>query len=185
MTSIDASIPKSASPPREPESPYVFPLEGVDLHARLLDRVEIARWNPHRGQMALLDAIVWHSDDFIHGIGVKQVRGDEFWVDGHFPGRPLLPGVLMVEAGAQLANYLFLKWLASQFGDPDNPVVMDKVAGFTRIENTVFREAVSIGDELILLSLGEKVSKRRFVSKVQGIVEGRVVFETRITGMLL
>ena len=184
MTSIDTPTPTNASPPQERETPYVFPLDGIDLQTRLLDRTEIERWNPHRGHMALLDAIVWHSKDYIHGVGIKHVRDDEFWVSGHFPGRPLFPGVLMVEAGAQLANYLFLKWLSAELGDVNKPVELDKVAGFTRIENTVFREPVKVGDDLYLLSLGEKVSKRRFVSKVQGLVEGRIVFETRITGML-
>ncbi|MCB9838029.1 MAG: hypothetical protein H6813_01710 [Phycisphaeraceae bacterium] len=185
MPSIDAPIPTNADTSQEQGTPYVLPLEGIDLSRRLYGREEIARWNPHRGQMALLDAIVWHSDDYISGIGLKHVRADEFWVDGHFPGRPLLPGVLMVEAGAQLANYLFLRWLSVAIGDGQNPIVMDKLAGFTRIEDTVFRESVTPGDDLYFLSLGEKVSRRRFVTKVQGLVRERIVFESRISGMLL
>jgi len=185
MTSLDAPTPAPPGRPQDRAAPLVFPLEGIDLDARLQDRDEIARWNPHRGEMALLDAVVWHTDDCIRAVGYKRVRNDEFWVSGHFPGRPLMPGVLLVEAGAQLANLMFLKWLARTEGHPKTPVKLDKVAGFTRIEDTVFREGVRPGDDLYLLSLGEKVSKRRFVSKVQGVVGDRIAFESRMTGMLL
>ena len=95
-------------------------------------------------------------------------------MSGHFPGRPILPGVLMVEAGAQLASFLF-------HGRRND----DSIAGFTRIENAVFRGQVTPGHDLILLAREVKYQPKRFISDIQGVVDDRLVFESRITGMVL
>ena len=158
--------------PRQPK--LIVDLEGIDLGGKVLSRTDLERWNPHRGPFVQLDGVVWTLPDFSQGVGVKHVRDDEFWVAGHFPGRPMMPGVLMVEAGAQLASYLYY----SRIGAPC-------IAGFTRIENTVFRGKVVPGDDLYLLCREVKYRPRLFISDVQGIVEGRLVFESRITGMVM
>jgi 3-hydroxyacyl-[acyl-carrier-protein] dehydratase len=140
----------------------------------LLDREGLGAFIPHRGHMMQLDAVVWWKPDYTLGVAVKHVRPDEFWCAGHIPGRPLLPGVLMVEAGAQLASYLYF-------------VRMDhrRFAGFTRIEDTSFRGQVSPGDDLYLISREVKFHPKRFIADVQGMVKDRVVFESRVTGMIL
>ena len=96
------------------------------------------------------------------------------WVPGHFPGRPILPGVMMIEAGAQLASFLF----HCRRND-------DCIAGFTRIENAVFRGQVVPGQDLVVLAREVKYQPRRFISDIQGIVADRLVFEARITGMVI
>jgi 3-hydroxyacyl-[acyl-carrier-protein] dehydratase len=150
----------------------LFDLSSVNLSARLVSRRDLERWNPHRGGMAMLDWVVWHSPDFTRGLGLKIVRSDEFWVEGHFPGKPMFPGVLMIETGAQLASYLY----NSRFAKPKLPV-------FIRIEDAAFRSAVVPGDELFLLCKDVKFADKRFVSDIQGLVNGKVAFEARITGM--
>ncbi|TVS08239.1 MAG: beta-hydroxyacyl-ACP dehydratase, partial [Phycisphaerales bacterium] len=76
------------------ESKFLVDLAGVDLDTRLYGREHIEGYNPHRGEMSLLDHIVWESDDHSSGVALKIVRDDEFWVKGHYPGKPMFPGVL-------------------------------------------------------------------------------------------
>src|SRR5262245_14568769 len=167
--------PEQATAEAEPASKgLLFDLSGVDRSARVLDRKGIEAINPHRGVMALLDAIVWRSDCGTMGVGVRRVREDEFWVPGHFPGRPLFPGVLMIETGAQLACYMF----NVRRKEP-------ALAAFLRIDSAAFRSQVVPGDELLVLCKDVKFQRKRFISDVQGLVGERIAFEARISGMLI
>src|SRR6056297_2048219 len=68
---------------------------------------EIRKCNPQRFEMEQLDAITYFDPDKGLIAGYKDVGEEEFWVRGHIPGRPLLPGVLMCEAAAQLCSYYY------------------------------------------------------------------------------
>ncbi len=172
MRTSDSLIEEATVPPSSPD--LLIDLAGIDLSRREVLRPELERWNPHRGAIVQLDAVVWRSPELTAAVGLKSVRPDEFWVSGHFPGRPIMPGVLMIEAGAQLASYLFYV----RRGSPC-------IAGFTRIDDTVFRGQVVPGDDLLLLCREVKYRPRRFISDIQGVVNGRLVFESRITGMVI
>src|SRR3989440_4754879 len=84
---------------------YLFDISTINLDGQLFDQEAIRAANPQRGDMEHLNAIVWAKPEDGLIIGFKDVRADEFWVEGHIPGRPLLPGVLMIEAGAPLASF--------------------------------------------------------------------------------
>lgn len=151
----------------------ILDLAAIDVDRPMFTRDQVALVNPHRGHMALLDAIVWVDDRNSSGVAVKRVRNDEFWVPGHIPGKPVLPGVLMVEAAAQLSSFLYYRRSGVSW-----------FAGFTRIEETTFRGLVRPGDTLFLLATEIKYHIKRFKTHVQGVVNDQVVFEGKITGMV-
>jgi 3-hydroxyacyl-[acyl-carrier-protein] dehydratase len=152
----------------------LFDLSGIDLNQVARSRSDLERINPHRHEMALLDAIVWHSDDFRRGLARWDVTDDEFWVRGHFPSKALLPGVLQVEAGAQVASFLY----NSRFPKP-------KLAAFMMIDECRFRTPVVPGDTFYILCNELKFSERRFTSHVQGVVGDKTTFEAKISGIAI
>lgn len=152
--------------------PLLFDLSGIDLTRVQCGVAEIERVNPQRGDMRMLDGINYISEDRNRAVAYKDVRADEFWVPGHVPGRPLFPGVLMLEAAAQLASYLTLLRLE----DVD-------FMGFVGLDDVKFRGQVVPGDRLHILGEGLECRRRRSICVAQGVVHGTLVFEARITGM--
>lgn len=152
----------------------IFDISGIDLSQVAVPADKVGEMNPQCGDMRQVDYVIWTADDFTKLVGVKQVRDDEFWVPGHIPGRPLLPGVLMIEAAAQLASISF-KLRAG----------VDGFLAFTRIGDAVFRAQVVPGDRLLLLVHVTKYSPRRFVCKTQGIVDDAIAFEATIAGLVV
>lgn len=147
-------------------------LDAYDLTAVHFTADEVGKRNPQCGAMRQLDHVIVVDRDTDIAIGVKQVRHDEFWVPLHIPGRPLMPGVLMIEAAAQLSSIQY-KVLSED----------ERFLGFTRCDDVVFRGQVVPGDTLILVTERVQFSRRRFICKAQGLVDGNLIFEALITGM--
>jgi 3-hydroxyacyl-[acyl-carrier-protein] dehydratase len=140
----------------------------------LLDQEQVKEWVPQRFEMLQLDGIVYEDPDAKILAGFQAITDDKFWVRGHIPGRPLMPGVMILEACAQLATL----WFQRELGDPD--VFM----GFGGVDHIRFRGTVVPGDLLYLVSQCEKYSPGRGAKFLtQGIVDGRMVFEARVTGV--
>ena len=148
-------------------------LSRVNLDHVLADRAANAKHNPQRGEMAQLDAIVHFDPAAGVIVGYKDVRFDEFWVPGHMPDYPLLPGVLMCEASAQLCGY----YCAAQ------DLVKGDFLGFGGMENVRFRSQVHPGDRLVLVGKLVKFHRRQILFNVQGFVGTTMVFHADILGM--
>lgn len=150
----------------------LFDLSPLDLNQVEFDHSAIGEVNPQSFEMSQLDAIVWHDLPKMLVLGYKDVTDKEFWCRGHIPGRPIMPGVIMVEAAAQLCSF-FMKRI---YG-------LEGFIGFAGIEETKFRETVVPGDRLYLLGHIHKVRSRQFAAMVQGIVNDKMAFDTIISGM--
>lgn len=147
----------------------------VDCNRILADREAIRRINPQRFEMEQLTAIV-HVDKENHVVaGYKDVRAEEFWVRGHMPDYPLLPGVLMCEAAAQLCSY-YIAVAGLMQGD---------FIGFGGMENVRFRASVHPGDRLLLIGKATRLNRRQAIFNVQGFVGTTMVFHADILGVPL
>jgi 3-hydroxyacyl-[acyl-carrier-protein] dehydratase len=157
-------------------APPLLDISKIDLSQVAGSAQQVEEVNPHRGHMRLLDHVIWMNEDATLGLGVKHVRDDEFWVQGHIPGRPLLPGVLMIEAAAQLCSFLHKS---------GRHAAATHFLGFTRCDKVAFRGQVVPGDTLYLMAKEIKQRRLRFISETQAFVEERLVFEGTITGMAI
>jgi len=135
----------------------------------ILDIEEIRNILPHRYPMLLVDRILELEPERI--VGIKNVTVNEPFFQGHFPDFPVMPGVLIVEAMAQVAGVLVLKTI------PDRASKLVLLAG---IDNAKFRRPVLPGDQLrIEMTV---VKKKASVAKMQGVatVDGTVVAEVEV-----
>lgn len=148
----------------------------IDTSKVLYDLEGIRQFNPQRVEMEQLTAIVHVDLDEGLVIGYKDLREDEFWVRGHMPGYPLMPGVLMCEAAAQLCSVLSrLKELIDK----------DGFIGFGGMDDVRFRGLVKPGDRLILVGKAIRLHRRQTVFETQAFVGSSMVYHGRIIGVPL
>jgi 3-hydroxyacyl-[acyl-carrier-protein] dehydratase len=150
-----------------------FDLEQLDFSRVVADRKAIARINPQRFEFQQIDGILVVDQKNEVCVGYKDVRADEFWARGHLPGYPLMPGVLICEAAAQLCGY-FMGVCDVEKGD---------FIGFGGMDNVRFRQPVFPGDRLVLVCKVIKFNRRQSVFNVQGFVGPKMVFNADIIGV--
>jgi 3-hydroxyacyl-[acyl-carrier-protein] dehydratase len=159
---------------RLPGKDLILDPSAYDVDHVLADIEVIRRYNPQRFEMEHLTAIIY--DDVEQGIcaGYKDITPGEFWVRGHMPGMPLMPGVIMCEAAAQLCAYFVQR----------HNLMDGKMLGFGGLDNVRFRGTVVPGDRLVIVS--EKLQLRpgaMIRSRFQCFVGDQRVCEGEIRGI--
>lgn len=156
-------------PPQPIIDPDEIPREVV------VDREGIRKWNPQRFEMEQLTAITLLDDKRMIVAGYHDTSPDDFWVRGHMPDVPLMPGVLMCEAAAQLCSY-YCRYFGILAGD---------FIGFGGMEEVRFRGTVIPGQRLWIVGRTPKHSTRRMQFEMQGFVDQTMVFNGIFIGVPL
>ncbi|MFJ1366608.1 bifunctional UDP-3-O-[3-hydroxymyristoyl] N-acetylglucosamine deacetylase/3-hydroxyacyl-ACP dehydratase [Capnocytophaga canimorsus] len=148
----------------------------IDINQQpLYDTVEIMRLLPHRPPFLLVDKIFELSDK--HVVGLKNVTMNEPFFEGHFPGAPVMPGVLQIEAMAQTGGILIL----STVPDPENYLTY-----FMKIDNVKFKVQVKPGDTLIFkLELITPIRRGICHMQAYAYVNGKLATEAELMAQIV
>ena len=152
----------------------LYDINLIDFTRPVFTIDEIREINPQRHEMEQITAIV-HIDRDQHGlVGYKDVTDDEFWIAGHMPDFPLMPGVILCECAAQLASFYARKY----------DLVGGDYLGFGGMDHVRFRAPVFPNCRLVLMARCTRVRPgRRAEFDFQGFVGERMTFDGHMIGM--
>ena len=154
----------------------IVDLSNVQVDPPLADLDEIRKYNPQRHEMEQLTGIAYIDNDKHICVGFKDITDQEFWCRGHMPGMPLMPGVIMCEAAAQLASFYTQRF----------DLLGSEMVGFGGLEDVRFRDPVVPGDRLFVITELSRVRRGRLiVARFQGVVDNRIVFDGVLKGIPL
>lgn len=154
----------------------LFNLEELefDFDNPLFDIDDIREVNPQRHEMEQLTGVVHLDTDAAGLVGFKDVTDQEFWIRGHMPGFPLMPGIVMCECAAQLAGFYARK----------NQLLKGDFLGFGGMNDVRFRRPVFPGSRLILMAKVTSIrGGRRAEFEFQGYSDEKLVFSGTMIGV--
>jgi 3-hydroxyacyl-[acyl-carrier-protein] dehydratase len=149
----------------------------IDLNRAEDDIEGIRKFNRQRFEMEMLSGIIKYDQASGYVVAFRDTSAQDFWVRGHIPGRPLMPGVLICECAAQACSYFY--------GRSANPAEQGRFLGFAGLDTVHFRGQVLPGDRLIMVAKIRELKSRTSSFDCQGFVRERMVFDGAITGVVL
>lgn len=156
-------------------SPILDPTS-LDLSHTAVTKEEILALNAQRDEFEQVDRLVLMDLEQGLAVGIKTQQSDEFWTRGHIPGRPIMPGVLMIEMAAQISSVIYHLRFETK----------GKVFfGFAGVNNVKFRGAVEPGQDLLMVVKAKALRSRMAILEAQGFVDGKMVFEGEVSGIVL
>lgn len=148
----------------------------IDYENVVADIEEIRRYIPQRDAMEQLTAIVVEDPESQICVGYRDLTGDEFWYTGHMPSMPLMPGVIMCEAAAQVCSYYTMRRGYLDTG----------MMGFGGLDKVRFRGMVRPGQRFTVACEVLKVRPKRMINcRFQGFVKESIVCEGELIGIAL
>ena len=148
----------------------------LDFDRPLADLEAIRERIPQRDAIEQLTGIVYEDVETKKFAGYKDVTADEFWVSGHMPGMPLMPGVMMCEAAAQLCSFFVQR----------HDLLGCEVVGFGGLDEVRFRGAVVPGDRLVIVAEMIQVRRGRMIrARFQCLVGETIACEGQLLGVPL
>jgi 3-hydroxyacyl-[acyl-carrier-protein] dehydratase len=158
-----------------PKRALILEPSEYDLDHVLADTEGIRRHNRQRFEMEQLTAIVYEDRHRHICVGYKDLGPDEFWARGHMPGAPIMPGVMMCEAAAQLASYYAHK----------HDLLGGSVVGFGGLKEVRFRGVVRPGERFVIMVRALKIRSSMLLCEFQCLVRENLVCEGELMGVAL
>ena len=152
-------------------------LAALDLSRSVVPEEELRALVPHREYFQLLDGICYFDPVQQYVVGYKDWPADAWWANGHIPGKPLMPGVLMIEGAAQVATFLIKKVIGWE---------LDKFVGLGGLNDVRFRGQVVPPARVHFVAGPGAVSGRRLARfPTQAFCNGQLIMEMELLGVLL
>lgn len=155
----------------------IVDLASIDLSQHVVPDEVLRRCLPQADLFQLLDGIVHLDRERNIAVGYKDWGEHPWWAKGHIPGRPLMPGVLMIEGGAQIATFLIKQ---------QETWATDQMIGLAGIDEVRVRGQVVPPARVYFVSSVDKISGRRLARmNAQVFCEGKMTMEMKVMGAML